>query len=513
MADPVETEIKLVAGPALLAELRSHPLLAGREFAASLTTTYFDTLGARLRRSGAALRIRETGGAREQTLKLHAGSGVGPRRREWTVPAPPEGPPDVDRFPVAPRATLRRLLDGALLKPVAVVRTDRVVRRLRHRGSSIEVAFDSVSIEAGSGSETFCELELELVTGRLGDIIDLALELPLGPELRWSMLAKSDRASALAFDLEPQAAKALPMGFRKAPATAHGFSTIAWNCLEQLLANYPLVIASADPAAVHQSRVAIRRLLCALVLFRGVVADDDAPVFKAEITAVGRELGKIRELMLFAHQAEAAARHMGIDAAALLNHLERRRAAAEAATQALLAGAQFQRLLFNLASWIELGDWRKRGAGPALQESLARFAGDRLVRARRKLLRLGRNLLTLDDRQCHQLRINAKKLRYATEFFSPLFASGPQRKAARESAKHLTRLQDRLGQLNDMAVAATGHPDLFAELEPIEAAGLAAQFGELLAVDRKARRKLLKAANKDLERIAELPRWWRGSGP
>jgi triphosphatase len=48
-------------------------------------------------------------------------------------------------------------------------------------------------------------------------------------------------------------------------------------------------------------------------------------------------------------------------------------------------------------------------------------------------------------------RIAAKKLRYAAEFFAPLFPA----KRGRTYRKALARLQDVLGRLNDAAVAAT----------------------------------------------------------
>ena len=49
----------------------------------------------------------------------------------------------------------------------------------------------------------------------------------------------------------------------------------------------------------------------------------------------------------------------------------------------------------------------------------------------------------------HALRIAAKKLRYATEFFAPLFPG----KRARAYRKALAALQDELGAFNDAAVA------------------------------------------------------------
>jgi CHAD domain-containing protein len=61
-------------------------------------------------------------------------------------------------------------------------------------------------------------------------------------------------------------------------------------------------------------------------------------------------------------------------------------------------------------------------------------------------------LTRLDARRRHKLRIQAKKVRYASEFFAGLF---PGKKASKRRDKFLSALedvQDCLGDLNDIAV-------------------------------------------------------------
>lgn len=510
MIDPVETEIKLASSATMLDALRSHPLLAGTATASSFTTTYFDTVDGRLRHRSAALRIRDTGGNRQQTLKIAAAGAGGVRRREWNVPAAPDGPPRPGDFPPRARAALLRMLDGAPLEPIAEVRTDRTVHRLRHGHSVIEAAFDQAWILAGGRREEVFELELELVEGHLKDAIDLALGLPLGAELHWSIVGKAGRAHALAFDLAPEVVRARPVTFSMSTNVAQGFQAVAWSCLEQLLADYPLVVAAANPAALHQCRVAIRRLRAVLNLFKDIADDPEMPVHKAELKAVADGLGLARELFVLTRQAETAAKRADQDAAALLEHLARRRTDANAVAQELLAGAEFQHLLLQLARWIEGGAWLEHGDATLLSQPLALFAAKQLDRRTRKMRRAGRKLARMDDAARHRLRIEVKKLRYAAEFFAPLFDDPEARKRSRDFAAILARLQDGLGELNDMAVAAAGHAALFAGVEPIVAAGLEAQLCELLAIDRKTHRKLLKMVRKALSRIEDLPRWWKG---
>ena len=77
--------------------------------------------------------------------------------------------------------------------------------------------------------------------------------------------------------------------------------------------------------------------------------------------------------------------------------------------------------------------------------------------------------------------------------------------------KALARLQDSLGELNDMIVAAMGRNALFEDLEPITAARLAAQLEEHLADQGKSRRKLLKVADRSLAQVTGVSAWWKAS--
>jgi CHAD domain-containing protein len=63
----------------------------------------------------------------------------------------------------------------------------------------------------------------------------------------------------------------------------------------------------------------------------------------------------------------------------------------------------------------------------------------------------GKILAELDARR-HKLRIQTKKLRYAAEFFAALFTTKRARKRRKQFLPALERLQDGLGDLNDIAV-------------------------------------------------------------
>jgi triphosphatase len=125
------------------------------------------------------------------------------------------------------------------------------------------------------------------------------------------------------------------------------------------------------------------------------------------------------------------------------------------------------------------------------------YAHDVLDRLRRRLKRTGRDLARLDDEQRHEVRIIAKKLRYAAEFFTGLF---PGKKAARRRAGFLgdiEALQTALGELNDLASGRM----LLASL------GIADAL--LRGGKRKEPKKLLADAENAHDAIIDGKRFWR----
>lgn len=500
MADGQETELKLAASPAMLALLRAHPLLAGRDRRQTLVTRYFDTADATLYRHGATLRLREDGKRSEQTFKSTATGGGALRRGEWNARATGEVP-DPQGFSATARKLLDPLLGSAKLRPLATTRIERTTRRLTFGASTIEAAFDTGTVEADRRSRPVSELELELIAGEAADLFALAGRLPLGPELAWSTESKGERGHVLALRLPFAAARATEVALTVDMTVTQGFQAIAWNCLTQLLGNYPAVLASGDPEAVHQSRVAIRRLRAAFSLFGDHLADERSPVFRAEWKAAADALGPARDLHVLVERVEAAAQDAESDTADLLEHLRAQRKRATRKAQAALATAAFQQLLIGFAEWLERDL-------PQSAEPLGAFAAQTLGRRRRKLVK-GPALAKLSDEALHELRIKGKKLRYAAEFFGALYSDTKRAEDRRAFTKALGKLQDCLGGVHDLAVAHDQRDQLFAGKESISAAGLSAQLAELLDTHGPGRKRLIKAAGKALDRVADAPAWWK----
>ena len=502
---PLETEIKLAATPAMLEGLREHPVLTGPDQANTLVTSYFDTADRRLARAGASLRLRDTGQAREQTIKLPARTDSIVVRGEWTVPAIGEAP-DIGGFAEEPRAMLARLLDGEALLPIAQTRIERTTRRVRHGPAEIEIAFDQGTICAGATEAAICELELELVSGTLADLLDLALALPLGPDLQWSVASKSARALALADGIAAVAVRANSAGVSRDMDPAQGFAVIAWSCLSHLLENAPLVVSTGDPEALHQSRVAIRRLRAGLGLFGPLFEHDaQAEVLNAELKAAANALGPARDAHVLLGRLTAASTEQAQDAAELLDHVRSVAERTMQSAQAFLTGAEFQTLLVTFAWWVERSDLLDQDCSARLPQ----FAAKALRKRRRKIRHMGLDPAAMTVAERHALRIAVKKMRYAADFLAPLYPSQSAKKHVDRFKDAAAKVQDRLGELHDLDVLAAGREALFAGLEPIGAARLSAQLDELIPPLAKSQDKMLKRAGKALARLDACEPWWK----
>jgi CHAD domain-containing protein len=134
-------------------------------------------------------------------------------------------------------------------------------------------------------------------------------------------------------------------------------------------------------------------------------------------------------------------------AALALAAARERRTAIGIARRAVTA-APGQGLLLSLGAWVSAETWLEaldEAQQLALQQPAVEFAQTVLDAALKRVRRRGRNFANLAPAALHRLRIAAKRLRYAAEFFAPLFDQA----AAGDYRAALTRLQDTLGSYND----------------------------------------------------------------
>lgn len=451
MAKP-ELELKFQLGTGALEALRAELFPADGTEIANLSATYFDTAEHALRDGGFSLRVRRNNGKHTQTLKHRAGGGLF-ERDEWETPV--DGP-DLDL--VALRNTpAAGVIGDEVPVPAFIVEVERRMRVWTCGDTRIEISLDNGLITAGERTEPIAELELELLCGPPQALFDLGRELLAEAELTLAFESKAERGYRLAGHDGVAAFKAQQSAVGPTTTGAAAFQLIARDALIQIAGNARLLQRAHNPDVLHQLRVGLRRLRAALSVFKPMLDPEALNFARVETRWLAGELSAARDIDVFLQRAatpdeieESAGR------AAFFRALRHAQAEAYDAALAAVRSARFRALLFGLGEWIEIGGRRRLADDrqQALRDGPATtLAAAMLDRLDRRVRRRSRGFRDIDPVARHDLRKQVKKLRYAAAFFGEAFPRHPKRRARFTEA--LRALQDRLGELNDMAVART----------------------------------------------------------
>ena len=258
--------------------------------------------------------------------------------------------------------------------------------------------------------------------------------------------------------VEPEAPKAKAATIPEGATALEGFILVARDCLAQVSANARLLRDVRNPEALHQMRVGLRRLRAAFTTFSPILPPEGLDRQQHETEWLSGELEPARDLDVFIKNEFSSAKARAPADPTMAVFGERLRLAqCLAYDQALVAvdSNRFRAFLLDCAEWVEAVSWQPDVSPTVMglrDGDASILAVQALQRLRRHVCKIGKNLATLDRVGRHEVRIKAKKLRYAGEFFARTF-SGSARKQYLKFIASLAALQDALGDLNDMATA------------------------------------------------------------
>lgn len=271
-----------------------------------------------------------------------------------------------------------------------------------------------------------------------------------------------------------------PLGDIVAAAIRDGVARLVRN--EALIRKSERPLAKRNPEAVHQARVATRRLRSDLRTFRGALDSDWVASTRSELGWLGGVLGAARDADVLLERLTGRGRELPASSAAGAREvrwaLVGRRAEAYAALQEGLNSARYGALTERLAEATRappLVGEADRPASAALP-AIVRHAWRTLDRRSRSLAD------EPSDAELHAVRIEAKRCRYAAEACAPLLG-----KPARKLARAAEALQEVLGELSD-AIAAEQWLEEWAQHANSRSGAFAA--GELAALERTAARRV-----------------------
>lgn len=445
-----ELEIKFQLGAGAVEALQGEAFPLAKATISQLHAVYFDTPTHALRDGGFSLRVRRKGDTYVQTLKHRAGGGLF-ERDEWETPV---AGPDLDLQALADTPALAAIGE-APLGPAFTVEVERRTHIWVKGATRVEVVFDTGLILAGERQEAITEMELELLAGAPQGLFDLARDLQSRAALTLAFESKAQRGYRLAGHDGVAALRAQASAVDALTPAGTAFQLITRDALVQIAGNARLLERAHNPDVLHQMRVGLRRLRAALSVFKDMLDPEGLQAARRETRWLASELSEARDIDVFLQRAALPDEIEDLPGrTAFFRAL--RIAQAEAYEQALAAvrSDRFRFMLFNLAEWIEVGGWLRlaNGAQRGLREgTAAALAGPVLDKLDKRLRRASRKFKRIDAEGRHDLRKQAKKLRYAAAFFGEAFPDHPKRRGRYVAA--LKVLQDQLGELNDMSVA------------------------------------------------------------
>jgi inorganic triphosphatase YgiF len=498
-----EIELKLEIEQEYVLALRQHPLLAGLPCVEKhQRSVYFDSGNGQLRKAGLTLRIREGDGEYIQTVKADEGRLFD--RAEWEKPIDGANP-DMDmvaRTPLGEHLGQKALRS---LQPIFETLVDRSAWQIAAGEDEVEIVLDQGKLIGGQASAPIMELELELKRGGPRRLFSIAYELNRSVPLRLGVLAKSERGHQLLDGRKRAIVKAAPIALSSGMSVGNAFRTIAFACVRHFRLNEPLFVHDRESAALHQARVAMRRLRSAMSLFAPIIAGPELEPIGVDLRWISNLLGAARDLDVFVQKRLDPA---GTSPDLWTALLDQREAAFDEAIAALNS-ERFRALMISLVQWIETGQWIDEIGDRAVsrEQPIGDFAVDALDRLWRKVRKRGRHLARLEDEERHRLRIAAKKLRYASEFFAALFGGKKRRARCAEFGHAMEDMQEQLGALNDLATALSISARIAGHIRPrslrqeLMEAAVGAEQGE--------KEPLLTSAEKAYRKLAEAGPFWR----
>jgi CHAD domain-containing protein len=406
-----------------------------------LETVYYDTPDLRLARWDCNLRLRQGEG---WTLKLPTTiQGPALTRRELEFPGSAGRPPE------AAVALVIAYVRRSTLVPVASLSTLRRRVQLKNREGAVlaEVVDDDVSVIQGLRVQhRFREVEVELRDPSGERLLD-----PILARLRGAGAGNEDQASKLVRALGARATAApevdpIPV-FPTSTAGELVRHVIAVS-VASLMRHDPGVRLGDDPEDVHRARVATRRLRSQLRTFRSMLDLEWANALREDLRWLGAGLGSVRDRQVMSQRLRGRTTALIEDdapvVAALADELQ---AESEEARGRLVLDMRSDRYIDLIDRLVEAS---RAPALTAAAHEPAATAVPALAGRDWKRLRKGVSQLPESpaDADLHQIRILAKRVRYAGEAAAPVVG-----KIATQFADAAAALQDVLGDHQDSVTA------------------------------------------------------------
>jgi CHAD domain-containing protein len=464
------------------------------EVPATSTVAVLDTFDGRI--ADAGLRLELVDG---HQLMLR-GDGVVAAR--VAVAGQPRIAADVPAGPL--RGRLARLLDVRALLRLVEVTSERIDAQLRNGTGKVTVAaaVHQSPSAGGVGLDDSVLVEVHELAGYPKPAAELREEIErIGfVEIDGGLAELAARSAGV-----PLGGYAVSVGVPLAAdyTAIDGFRAVLANLRDAMLANWDGVVADVDPEFLHDLRVAVRRTRVVLGNAKRVLPEEVRQQAREDFAWLGGISGTARDLDVY--QIEWPEYTAALDDTAtealvpLREHLGVQRQAAHVELAAQLTSAGAAEVVERWNDWldhpVDVPTFGDRSVEP-----LTKTVRRRVRRAHKVMIDRGRSITAETPADTvHELRKDAKKLRYLIECFGGLYDKAPRT----AFVSRLKALQDVLGEHQDAEVHAHALRTIADDTQQRWSADTLLAIGQL--IERLEQRRV--ASRNDLaERFAEFDR-------
>lgn len=242
------------------------------------------------------------------------------------------------------------------------------------------------------------------------------------------------------------------MGENDNAATA--LTSIHTTLWQNVRLNETGIAADWDKLFLHQYRVALRRSRALFTQLKQVVGIEASQYFKLSLGDLARRTNTLRDLDVYLQRQDEYKQllpqqfHQGLDE--LFSEFANKRKLAHRSLARWIKSPAYQSKIEEIEQQFASLDFKE--SKQALQP-VQKLAAKRLLKSYEKIVAQAQLITpqSVDD-EIHDIRLEAKKLRYLLEFFTGLFQEKQARKSLKTLLKALKKLQDSLGDFNDFAV-------------------------------------------------------------
>jgi len=422
--------------------------------------TYWDTPDRRIMGAGYACRIRQIGEEYTVTLKsLGAAQSATHRREELETPIP--NPLLPQQWPASPvQAQVLSFIQDAPWQELLRLRQIRQKRSVQQGKRRVaEFSLDTVEQAHGKHTQSYMELEIELQPdGSEADLAAMVTFLQDTYHLEPQLSSKFERGLHFAgIGVTNTPGSKATIGIRPDDTMTEAARKTLRFHFQCMVAQEAATRLGTNIEALHDMRVATRRMRAAFRIYRDYLDMEDLSPHLKRLKRTAHILGAVRDLDVYHEKLTAYVEAQPPDSRPDLTPLwqawEQAHQRARAALEVYLEGAAYTKFKTALEELLEhplKEPWQFHSTTQIAPHRLSHVAPEIIYRRLGEVRAYDEWLRGPDVplARYHQLRIAIKYLRYTLEFFQGIV--GPEIAAPIEQLKSL---QDYLGDLQDAVIA------------------------------------------------------------